>query len=137
MGTPGSSLPTQTSQLTNTIDLITRIVFQLGVPTVFAGVLLWFVIFRIQDHLEQIVKMENTRLELQRAWQEDARKIFLQNTEANVAMLKRSQEQDRDNLAWREEQLAQLRLQTGLLQDLLPARVREKYKDTPKPEGLQ
>ena len=58
------------------VETWAKVIFQLGVPTVFAAALLYFVLVVVQNHLTQIVKMEETRLMNQLTWQKESLVIF-------------------------------------------------------------
>src|SRR5262245_22323625 len=69
MGSPASpSLPPPGGA--GWVDIVTRLVVQLGFPTVIAGVLLWFVLVRVDGTLKMIQEQEDTRTKLTLAMQE-------------------------------------------------------------------
>lgn len=123
MGTPPPIAPTSMS---NTIDMLTRVVFQLGVPTVFAAVLLWFVIFKVEDHLRLMVENDMRRTAL---IAEQGGKL--------AALVGLGQTRLEEDKLWREAQISELKTQTRLLTELLPMRRREQLGDTPRPEPGQ
>ena len=52
------------------VDIVTRLVVQLGFPTVIAGVLLWFVLVRVDGTLKMIQEQEDTRTKIAMAMQD-------------------------------------------------------------------
>jgi len=52
------------------VDVAARIIVQLGFPTVIAGVLLWFVLVRVDGTLKMIQEQEDTRTKLTLAMQD-------------------------------------------------------------------
>jgi hypothetical protein len=106
--------------------MLTRVVFQLGVPTVFAAVLLWFVIFKVEDHLRLMVENDMRRTAL---IAEQGGKL--------AALVGLGQTRLEEDKLWREAQISELKTQTRLLTELLPMRRREQLGDTPRPEPGQ
>ena len=55
------SLPPATTPLPGWLQPLVQVTTQVGVPTVFAGILLWFVLSRVMGTLELMQKMEEDR----------------------------------------------------------------------------
>jgi hypothetical protein len=63
-GTPQPPPGTPAAQLPSWLGPIVQITTQVGVPTVIAGVLLWFVLFRLDTTLRVIEQSEEDRVKI-------------------------------------------------------------------------
>lgn len=85
---PGPGIPPQ--QLPGWLGSGVQIVTQVGVPTVFAGILLWFVLTKIGGTLSNIDKNEEVRVRIVAAMQDTLVAALNRQTELFVAAIERN-----------------------------------------------
>jgi hypothetical protein len=75
-GSGPPSLPPAAAPLPGWLGPVVTLTTQVGVPTVIAGVLLWFVLFRLDTTLHQIEEAEEARVKILAAMQDTTLAAF-------------------------------------------------------------
>jgi hypothetical protein len=76
---------------------VVQLTTQVGIPTVFAGVLLWFVLFRLDTALKVIEQSENARVEIIRAVQETLTEHMGRQSEVFERVMRENVAANREN----------------------------------------
>ncbi len=83
---------------------VASVTAQLGVPTVVAGVLLWFILFRVDNSMKYIQAQEDARTEVVRMMQKDLIETLQRQTTAFEAAIDKNVDAVNRNVAANERQ---------------------------------